>query len=71
MDIRAFDPIQPTDDQVRSVQRCQSMAKDYASVPMRELPDGPDKTYLLRKLREVTMWATLSITRNADGSPRE
>jgi hypothetical protein len=28
-------------------------------------------TYILRKLREVGMWANVSITRNPDGSPRQ
>ena len=34
------------------------------------IPDGPDKTYMLRKFREVAMWANIAITRNPDGSPR-
>lgn len=35
------------------------------------IPDGPDKTYLLRKLRECAMWANVAITRNPDGSLRD
>lgn len=34
------------------------------------LPDGPDKTYALRKHREVAMWTNIAITRQPDGSPR-
>ena len=34
------------------------------------IPEGADKTYLLRKLREVAMWANVAITREADGTPR-
>ena len=34
------------------------------------IPDGPDKTYLLRQLRDCGMWANVAITRNPDGSPR-
>jgi hypothetical protein len=34
------------------------------------IPDGPDKTYLVRKLRECAMWANIAITRQPDGSPR-
>lgn len=34
------------------------------------IPDGSDKTYLIRKLREVAMWANVAITRNPDGSSR-
>jgi hypothetical protein len=34
------------------------------------LPDGPDKTYVLRQLRDCAMWANCCITRTADGTPR-
>ena len=34
------------------------------------LPAGPDKTYVLRQLRDCAMWANIAITRNPDGSPR-
>jgi hypothetical protein len=44
--------------------------RDYAAVLVEALPDGPDKTYLLRKVREVGMWANVTITRTADGAPR-
>ena len=37
----------------------------------RELPEGPDKTYLIRKLREVAMWAIVCVTRLPDGTPRD
>jgi hypothetical protein len=34
------------------------------------LPDGPDKTHVLRLLRTAAMWANVAITRHPDGSPR-
>lgn len=34
------------------------------------IPEGPDKTYMMRHLRETAMWATTAVTRNPDGSPR-
>lgn len=34
------------------------------------LPPGPDKTFVLRQLRDSAMWANICITRNPDGSPR-
>lgn len=43
----------------------------YARVIDENVPDGPDKTYLLRKHRENAMWANVAITREADGTPRE
>ena len=45
-------------------------AKAYADVLDEHLEDGPDKTYALRKLREVAVWANISVTRFADGFPR-
>jgi hypothetical protein len=35
-----------------------------------QLPDGPDKTYLMRQLRDCGMWATVTIMRQPDGAPR-
>lgn len=67
----AFGYLQATDAQNDSMTRCRSAAADYAETLCEEVPDGPDKTYLLRKLREVAMWANVAITRNQDGSPRE
>jgi hypothetical protein len=61
---------EPTDDQIERMQRCRDAAKQFSDVLEAEIPTGPDLTYLLRKLREVSMWANISITRQADGSPR-
>jgi hypothetical protein len=45
-------------------------ARTYAENLEHHVPDGPDKTYLLRKLREVAMWVSVAITRLPDGTPR-
>ena len=45
-------------------------AKIYANNLVELLPDGADKTYALRKLREVAMWANMAVLRQADGAPR-
>ena len=36
-----------------------------------ELPDGPDKTFVIRAHRSTAMWAKVAITRLPDGTPRE
>jgi len=41
-----------------------------AGVIIDHVPDGPDRTYVIRKLRECGMWANVAITRNPDGTPR-
>lgn len=56
--------------ELATMSRVRSAGAEYAAVLERWLPDGPDKTYTLRKLREVGMWANVAITRQADGSPR-
>jgi hypothetical protein len=46
-------------------------AKAYSDVLERALPDGPDKTFILRAHRSNAMWANVAITRLPDGTPRE
>ena len=65
-----FEYLKPTDDQQRAMQVARDASRDYAELLDRIMPDGPDKTYALRKLREVAMWVNVGITRQPDGSPR-
>ncbi len=65
-----FEYLKPTDVQIDSMARARSAFKVCAESVERELPDGPDKTYVLRKIREAAMWANVAITRQPDGSPR-
>lgn len=65
-----FEYLKPTDDQVAQMSVAREAAKAYAAVLTDVIPDGPDKTYLLRQLREVAVWANIAITRQPDGSPR-
>jgi hypothetical protein len=65
-----FGYLQPTLEQVAHMQEARFAAKTYADELVRLVPDGPDKTYILRKLREVAMWVNVSLTRNPDGGPR-
>ena len=71
MDRSTFGYLQPTDQQKADMEVCRNSAKQYADDLGKMIPDGPDKTYLMRKLREVAMWANIAITRNPDGSPRQ
>ena len=70
LDKTTFEYLKPTDEQTEAMHKARSAAADYAKVLGDIVPDGPDKTYLLRKLREVGMWANVAITRHQDGSPR-
>ena len=67
----AFEYLSPSNNQKDEMAIVRSAAAGYAKVLEQVLPDGPDKTYILRKLREVAMWANVAITRQSDGSPRD
>ena len=65
-----FEYLKPTDEQIESMARLRKAAKDYADILDRELPDGPDKTFVLRSHRSNAMWANVAVTRKSDGTPR-
>lgn len=65
-----FDHVKPTEVQVSAMQRVREAAKTFADVLERELPEGPDKTFVQRNHRTTAMWANVTITRQPDGSPR-
>lgn len=65
-----FEYLKPTDQQLEIMNDVRSEFKDFQKSLDELLPEGPDKTYIMRKLREIAMWANVSITRKEDGSPR-
>jgi hypothetical protein len=65
-----FEYIKPTDEQIAQMAKVREATAEYAAILLINVPDGADRTYLLRKLREVAMWANVSITRLSDGTPR-
>lgn len=70
MHASTFDYVLPTEEQQQHAAVMRKAAADYASAILEHVPEGPDRTYMLRQHREVAMWAIVAITRNADGSPR-
>lgn len=65
-----FEYLKPTDNQIYTMAGLRQAAKDYAGQLDALLPDGPDKTYILRRVRETAMWVNVAITRLPDGTPR-
>ena len=65
-----FGFLTPTDAQKETMNACREAAKVYAEKLDELLPAGPDKTYVLRQVRDTAMWANIAVTRNPDGSPR-
>jgi hypothetical protein len=66
-----FGYLNPTDKQKQTMHAAREAAAEYAAKLDRLVDEGPDKTYLLRKLREVAMWVNIAITRHPDGTPRD
>jgi hypothetical protein len=65
-----FEYLKPTDAQLSAMAVCRAAFAELASVLDAQLPDGPDKTFVLRRLRDAAMWANVAITRQPDGAPR-
>lgn len=66
-----FEYLKPTADQTLRMSRVRAAAKTFADVLEVELPEGADKTFVLRAHRSNAMWANVAITRMADGTPRK
>jgi hypothetical protein len=64
-----FEYLAPTSEQIATMAKVREAFATCAGQVILNVPEGPDRTYLLRKLRECGMWANVAITRNADGSP--
>lgn len=65
-----FEYLKPTQEQLDEMAIVRGEFAEFTRKIGAVLPEGADKTYLLRKLREVGMWANIALIRNADGSPR-
>ena len=66
----SFEYLKPTDEQLMIIDEVRGRFKEFAIYLNDTLPDGPDKTFIMRSLRDIGMWANVCITRNPDGSPR-
>lgn len=65
-----YEYLKPTDEQVDAMAKVRAAAKAYSDVLDAVLPDGPDKTFVIRNHRSNAMWANVAITRHPDGTPR-
>lgn len=66
----AFEYLKPTDDQIARMARLREAARIYCEVLEAELPDGPDKTFVIRAHRSNAMWVNVAVMRLPDGTPR-
>ena len=65
-----FDYLKPTAGQLDKMETLRGATRAYAATVELALRDGPDKSYIMRKIREIGMWANVAITRLPDGTPR-
>jgi hypothetical protein len=65
-----FDYLKPSDTQLQQMAHLRKATADYAGKLENNLPNGPDKTYIIRSLRSLAMWINVAITRHPDGAPR-
>jgi hypothetical protein len=65
-----FEYLKPTDAQIATMAELRTAAKVYADALDRLLPEGPDKTFILRAHRANAMWVNVALTRLPDGTPR-
>ncbi len=65
-----YEYLKPTEAQIEQMARVCAAAKIYNDVLDKELPEGPDKTYVIHQHRSNAMWANVAITRLPDGTPR-
>lgn len=65
-----YEYLKPTDAQIEAMAKVRAAAKAYSDVLEAVLPEGPDKTFVIRAHRSNAMWANVSVTRLPDGTPR-
>lgn len=70
MHASTFEYLKPTDQQMKIMEGSRQAFFEFARTLNVLIPEGPDKTFLMRQLRDCAMWANIAITRNPDGSPR-
>ena len=66
-----FEYLTPTGQQLETMAHMRAAFAQLAAQIIEHVPMGPDRTYVLRKLRETSMWVNVAITRHHDGSSRE
>ena len=70
MHASTFEYLKPTDAQMATMAKLREAAKVYNDALESLVPDGPDKTYVIRAHRSNAMWVNVAVTRLPDGTPR-
>jgi hypothetical protein len=70
MHASTYEYLKPTDKQVTLMAELRQAAKVYGDTLEKLLPEGPDKTFVIRAHRSNAMWVNICVTRLPDGTPR-
>lgn len=65
-----YEYLKPTEEQIQQMAKVRAAARVFSAVLEAQLPDGPDKTFVIRAHRSNAMWANVATTRLPDGTPR-
>ena len=65
-----FEYVKPRQGQIDAMAEMRKATARYANLIDQALDEGPDKTYILRRIRETAMWINVALTRLPDGTPR-
>lgn len=71
MHYSTFEYLKPTEAQVAQMAVVREAAVAYCRVLEANIPEGPDKSFIIRAHRSNAMWANVAITRLPDGTPRQ
>lgn len=66
-----YEYLKPTEEQLATMAKLREAAAVYGQALAELVPDGPDKTFIIRAHRSNAMWVNVAVTRLPDGTPRE
>lgn len=70
MHASTYEYLSPSEEQIETIVKLREAAAAYGKALEELLPDGPDKTFVIRNHRSNAMWANVAVTRHPDGTPR-
>lgn len=63
MHASTYEYLKPTDEQMAQMATVREAARAFGEALEANLPEGPDKTFVIRGHRSNAMWANVAITR--------
>jgi hypothetical protein len=70
MHAETFNPVTVTPAQAEKHKRLSAAAWAYLDAIEADVPEGPDRTFILRNHRTTALWAAEAVMKLPDGTPR-